>query len=412
MDNRGNKILIFNCWWERINYGAVLTAYALQAFISESLKCDNKLIYNPPQYNKYFKKFKAFDNFKNKYLNGTHEITTLKQLFDLNNAYNIFITGSDQVFRYPFLKNIINGYEQYFLDFASIHSKKISIAASFGIKKSEFLRETTPLIREKIRRSLKTFDFISVREKDGVEICKDLFNVNAQWIIDPVFWLNPERYNTISQDSDLDCTDKIVSYFFHKTKRDKDVFKDIGKKFGAKIVELYMSDRSIEDWLKAIKTSKLFITNSFHGVCFAILFNKPFICVVNSKSGISRYESLFEMLGIRNQCIYSLSEILEKDCIFKVNYNEVNKNINTEAKKGQEFLIAAIDSQIECSEQKIDNKIKILENKICELEDKLTLKHLFIKTIWKIWVEIFHCLPTVVQNIIQNARRCFVKNRK
>ena len=218
MGNKENKILIFNCWWERINYGAVLTAYALQAFISESLKCDNKLIYNPPQYNKYFKKFKAFDNFKNKYLNGTHEITTLKQLFDLNNAYNIFITGSDQVFRYPFLKNIINGYEQYFLDFASIHSKKISIAASFGIKKSEFLRETTPLIREKIRRSLKTFDFISVREKDGVEICKDLFNVNAQWIIDPVFWLNPERYNTISQDSDLDCTDKIVSYFFIKQK--------------------------------------------------------------------------------------------------------------------------------------------------------------------------------------------------
>ena len=412
MGNKENKILIFNCWWERTNYGAVLTAYALQTFISETLKYDNKLIYNPPQYNKYFKKFKAFDFFKDKYLKCTSEITTLKQLFDLNNNYNIFITGSDQVFRYPFLKDINNGYNQYLLDFASINSKKISIAASFGIKKIEFLSETTPLIREKMKRSLKTFDFISVREKDGVEICNDLFKIYAKCIIDPVFWLEPDHYNTISQESDFDCSDKIVSYFFHKTKKDKACFKNIEKKYGMKIIELYLSDRKIEDWLKAIKTSKLFITNSFHGVCFAILFNKPFICVVNSKSGISRYESLFEMLDIKNQCIYSLSEILEKDCIFKVNYNEVNKNINTEVKKGQNFLIEAIDSKIECSEQKIDNKIKILENQICELEDKLTLKKLFIKTLWEIWVNIFHCFPSIIQDIIRNIRRNVVKNRK
>ena len=64
---------------------------------------------------------------------------------------------------------------------------------------------------------------------------------------------------------------------------------------GEKTFELMGSNETVENWLNAIQSCKLFVTNSFHGVCFALIFNKPFICIVNSETGGARYNSLFEI---------------------------------------------------------------------------------------------------------------------
>ena len=154
----------------------------------------------------------------------------------------------------------------------------------------------------------------------------------------------------------------------------------------------------------AIKNCRLFITNSFHGVCFAIIFNKPFICVVNSVSGISRYESLFEKLGIANQCIYSSDKILGNDCIFKVDYENVNNIIKQEVMVAQNLLVNAINDKTVITEEKINNKIKMLEDKIVELDEKYILKYLLKQKLWDIWCDIFYLLPNFIQVIIKNCR--------
>ena len=69
-----------------------------------------------------------FINFRKKYLNLTTEVRTKDELNILNEEFDIFITGSDQVWNY----NITDGDMTYLLDFADIE-KRNSYAASFGI---------------------------------------------------------------------------------------------------------------------------------------------------------------------------------------------------------------------------------------------------------------------------------------
>lgn len=55
---------------------------------------------------------------------------------------------------------------------------------------------------------------------------------------------------------------------------------------------------SIEQWLRAFRDSKFVVTDSFHGLVFSILFNKPFFLFRNEFRGNERFDSLKELLGL------------------------------------------------------------------------------------------------------------------
>lgn len=397
-----NKTAIINYWWDTTNYGANLTAYAIQQILL-SLQMESKLINNiSGNFKKISKKIFALKTFEKEYLSVSDFINSYEDFKVLNDNFDNFLVGSDQVFR-PKTNGKDRNY-QYLLDFVNINKKKIAISASFGVDKEQFLKETPEKIIEKMKRALQTFDFISVREKSGIEICRNLFDVNAKWIIDPVFILNKTNYENLFENSKQDFKDKIISYVFNKKRKYIDVHKYLSKKYNVEVVDLFKNNEpqvSIEDWLKAIKECKLLITNSFHGMCFAIIFNKPFICIVNSETGITRYSSVFEMLEIENQCIENPLEIMKRDCIFKVDYEKVNANIEKQRQIGLEYLKKALEAPVCKQKEKLDAKIAFLEEKICEMEEELTLKNLIKKELWNKWLVIYHCyLPKFIKNII------------
>jgi len=397
-----NNIYITNYWWSN-NYGAVLTAYALQCVC----KCAGFSPYHIPTldkklHSKTLKNVPAFNKFWNDYLNIDYGVKNFETLFELNKKSNIFITGSDQVFR---LENDKTLYGQYILDFADINAKKTAFSASFGVDKEQFLKETSALNLEKMKNALKSFDFISVREKSGVEICKDVFGVEAQWIIDPVFAADKSEYDKIIQNSDTDYSDKIVCYILDCDKKYREAFKYLSDKYGKKVVETANSNITIENWLASIKNCELFITDSFHGMCFALIFNKPFICVSNKSRGSSRFDSVCEMLGIENQCISDINDVYKKDCIFKINYENVNKNIEYERGRALEFFKKTVETPVASSPAKIETRYKYLENCVKELERQNNLKYQIKKFLWDNWLVIFYHLPAAVQNIIIAAKR-------
>ena len=386
--NNKKNIYILNYWWAA-NYGANLTAFALNKLIENSVLVDNKDIVQ------YIceSKFSFHKNFEKKYLKFVDKFIT-----SINNEESIYITGSDQVFRPNINKNISS---DYFLDFVNSNSKKISVSASFGVNKELFLKENSSEVIEQIKKSLQTFDFISVRETSGIEICKEVLGVSAEWIIDPVFILDKDRYSELLHNSTKDYSNKIVSYMINSY---------VGNYHGEKTVELFKSNESVENWLNAIKTCKLFITNSFHGVCFAIIFNKPFVCIVNSETGGARYNSLFEMLGIENQCISDINEIYEKDCIFNFDWNWVNEQINYERQRGLEFLQKALDAPVGKQKEKEEVRTIYLEEKVIKLEQQANLKYQLKKELWNLWLVIWHkYLPEPIKTIIRLARNKYVR---
>lgn len=389
------EVKILNYWWAS-NYGANLTAFALNEIIKQ-------LDYNPINVDNSDWKQQLSDSiytfakdFFCKYLNPSKRYINLSDFLLSSFSKEIYIVGSDQVFR-PNLNNRIS--ETFLLDYVNINAKKIAFSASFGKDKECFYKETSLEQIEKMKNALTTFDFISVREKSGIEICKDIFNIEAELIVDPVFILNKSIYNKLTDEATNNFSKKIISYFINEENK-------IKKYKNTNVIPLARTNVSVENWLCAIKNCELLITDSFHGVCFSIIFNKPFICIVNSSSGSTRYDSLFEILGIKNQCINNINEIYERDCIFKIDYDLVNKRIEEERRRGLDFLKKALETPVQVTQEKMDARMKFLENKVFELEQQSTLKNQLKKELWTLWLIIFHkYLPVPIKNIIRFMRR-------
>lgn len=390
---------ILNFWWVP-NYGALLTAYALQNVL-KNLGHSSILIDNSSKFDHL-----ACDNFavnfSTNYLDKTKMISKFSDYININDNFPVMITGSDQI-----LRPIATGERlfQYLQGFVDVTSKKITFAASFAVDKKRFLMETDVNVIKKMKILMQSFDFVSVREKSGVDICKDLFDVDAEWIIDPVFILNKDIYSNLMTNSTKDYSDRIVSYVLDTNKDYDKAYKYLNTKYGKKIEKIAYSNILVENWLQAIKSCKFLITDSYHGMCFAIIFNKPFICISNQKRGATRFESVLDMLDIENQCIESINAIYKKDCIFKINYEMVNQKIEEEAQKGLNFLKKAIDYPVDRKEEKYKAKVQFLENEIYELEKQATLKYQIKKELWNSWRIVYYkYLPKTIQKIIKFVR--------
>ena len=140
-------------------------------------------------------------------------------------------------------------------------------------------------------------------------------------------------------------------------------------------------------------------------MCFAIIFNKPFIAISNGTNSNTRFESLLEMLDIENRCINDIKEISTTDCIFNPNYEKVNKLIDIERKKGLAFLEKVLRSPHKISSQMISTRTKFLEILIEEFKQQANLKYQIKKELWNLWLIIFHkYLPEPVKDIIRKIR--------
>ena len=187
--NKNNKVFIQNFWYAN-NYGAVLTAFALYKLI-EVLGYDVSLI---DISNKRDKQKDIFHNFITKYCNITKhiEIKNILDLESINIKNATYVLGSDQVLRPFYLGSTL---EYFLFNYVNRNSKKIAFSASFGVDKNKFIAETSKQNLELIKQALSSFDFISTREESGVKICKEVFDTDANWTIDPVFILNSSIYD-------------------------------------------------------------------------------------------------------------------------------------------------------------------------------------------------------------------------
>lgn len=394
--NTQNKIYIQNFWYEN-NYGACLTAYALYQ-MCVSLGYDTYLIDNGStgQHLSFL-----FGKFFNKYCKVTKQIKSYTDLKDINNENNIFIVGSDQVFRPKIAKKQLDA---FLLNPINIKSKKIAFSASFGVDKDKFAEETSTKDIAKINNGLKCFDSISCREISGVQICKDLFNTDAELIIDPVFSIEKTEYLNLTKNVKENYKNKIVSYMFNKNNSHKKVEQFLSNKYKKEVIELADSNLSIESWLTAIKDCEFLITNSYHGTCFAIIFNKPFICLSAEMNGSARFDSLFEILSIKPILIKSIDEIYKAKCINYPDYDAISNKIKSESKKGIEYLKYAINAPKCITENSLMAKVSALENLILDIEQNNNLRNQIKRYLWEKWLDIFYHLPKPIQHILQNLR--------
>lgn len=259
--------------------------------------------------------------------------------------FDVIIVGSDQPWNPDCIKTM--GY-YFYLDWVSPVVKKYAYAVSYG--KDYFPASEKEI--DDIKTILGTYEAVSVREKSGIAISKNLFGIVAQLCLDPTLLLSAIEYDSLIVDKQL-SNDYICKFFLDQTPEKYRFVSAIAEKEHLKIIDnnppmpnnkvqrYFYRRRSISQWLRNIRDSKYVITDSFHGTVFSLLFHKRFISINNIKRGSARFESLLSVTGqldrlqgIDNNEIGTAYSILKKE----IDYSKVDAIIRNMKMASLSFL--------------------------------------------------------------------------
>ena len=355
-------------WTHFCNYGTVLQAFALQKYLqnegedAEVIDYIGKLpIYEKLKPRKLFgiikrklkrsaskesmsRKHKVFDLFVKKNIKKSIHCSNKSDLERLNNVYDIFICGSDQIW---------NTYcPYYYLDFVNKDKTIAAYAPSFGrsiIKDNKIKR----------RSLLNRFDFLSVREENAVSIVKQLTKnqkKDVSVVCDPTLLLEKDDWKKLL--SQGECNNKyIFCYMLGDNENNIKLVEYIAKVKNLKVKYLLGNSESNEEilspeeFLNMIWNAEYICTDSFHGIMFSLIFNKQFFALkrfadINKISQNSRVYSILNKLNLKNRIICSeidINNLLDEE----IDYSKVGVLLQEYAINSKEYLSKIINKDKE-----------------------------------------------------------------
>lgn len=259
----------------------------------------------------------------------------------MSKLYDAVIVGSDQTWRPRNVPNVMD----YWLDFASdLHMKKLAYAASFGVDVWEYTKEQT----ERCKFLSRQFDGLSTREISGVDLCKKYLDIDALHVLDPTMLWDNEFYTEFASKHYLE-EGHCQCYFLDQSPEKQAIADKIAQIKKLKINYINtrtedpkapLKDRiapSIEHWLAGFYYGEFIVVDSFHAMVFAIIFQKPFVVIGNRRRGMSRFESLLGLLGLKERLVTENTfdeALLEK----QIDWTEVTNQLNRMRKTSVDFI--------------------------------------------------------------------------
>lgn len=354
------------------NYGGIIQAYALHTVLKDAGH-DVKLIYKPfrrrdvslvekvkrvirkaiGRYDGYIcyesninawlpEMTKNVNVFIDKYIERTPAISAYSDLRE--DDFDAIVVGSDQVWRAGMFQDDIQDAYLGFADNWSI--RRIAYAPSFGADRVLY----TPQQISQCGRLLKTFDAVSVRERNAVKMCKDIFAVDASLVCDPTLLLDSSKYIQLIKESEVKKHEgRLFAYILDSTFEKKNMVDYIAAEMHTTSFSVNSFDdnvkcdiekrvaQPVESWLRGFYDADYVITDSFHACVFSIIFKKPFAVVVNKGRGSSRFSSLLSILGLEDRIIETLEDYKQLSAI---DYDEVYRKLSVFRQSSLEFLNA------------------------------------------------------------------------
>lgn len=320
---------------DSLNWGAQLQAFALKAAIDEQHGFEAQQIdHRDLNINLYrkgkspkiiinniaaFMHKKAFYlrvertlSFRKNFLSMTEPCRNSNDMLKLNDEFELFITGSDQVWNTSLGINT-----NFYLDFVTENFKKCAYAASFGVTSvaTQFVPE--------VRRRLLNYRYITVRETAGKEILKNVCDREVSCVCDPVFLRTAEQW-----EKEIICASKATIpaspyIFVYSTDISSEFLKmvyGIKKKYklplisvtwmpGAKVIK----DAGPAEFIDYVRNAELVVTTSFHAVAFSTIFHRKLAVMPHKITGNRIYDILKRLGGesqiVRNPVQANITEI-------------------------------------------------------------------------------------------------------
>ncbi len=355
-------IITFHCSY---NYGSALQAFALKTLLKKKKYDVNiinfiykkdfeqyrlfrtKLYYKNPKafisdilfYNKNKIRKDNFELFAKKYFNLTQKkYYNYKDMKELNDEFDIFICGSDQIWNLDCTQGVEPA---YFLKFANKDKLKIAYAPSLAHVK--FARDYDT----DLKKAIKDLDYISIREESTLPLIQSLIEKKIEIVLDPTLLLDAEDYKSLEKKQIIDKK-YIFVYMLEYNINLVNYCNNLSKKFNIEVV--YIANKKFNGlkginifgigpdmFLEYIKNAEYIITNSFHATVFSIIFNKKFVTFLTEKSS-SRMYDLLKKLEVSER-IYKQGFDIKQD----INYLQVKQNLNKMRESSLKFLNKALN---------------------------------------------------------------------
>lgn len=312
------------------NNGSFLQAYALQKFLNthfpdvendiidfqseaqsqqyaifrkiHSKKDIIRNVISVGHYSALSKRTKTFSRMREQYLQMTRRCTTVEEVLDIANKYDLVIAGSDQIWNTA----ARDFSEVYFLPGIS---KKSTYAISCGSHLNE-------VDVDKICNVMMSFENVSVREYNAKMFLEEHSERNIEMVLDPTFLLDKEDYADLYQKERI-IKEKYI--FLYTINYNDDALKQavcLSQKLGGKIITPFTGYSAIkaskygikvlwdvapDAFLNLIENAECVCSNSFHGIAFSIIFKKNFYRI-GSVDQIGRIKNDDRIDSILNLC--------------------------------------------------------------------------------------------------------------
>ena len=254
---------------------------------------------------------------------------------------DIYCTGSDQTWNTVCQGGIPKA---FFLDFVPEGKKKISFAASFGIK--ELPEEEIP----EIKKLLNKYSAISVREQSGVDILNQQLGIASTLVLDPTLTVPCSVWNDLSTPRKYK-EDYLLAYQLNRSSKFTKYMQNFAREKGLKIILIRarkergikncecLTSVSPQEWLSLINYAKYVLTDSFHCTAYCLLFHKQFIDILPPNYS-DRVVNILRETNLTNRIVTDYSDFSIGDK--SINYKVIDAWLDNEREKTIAFLKNAL----------------------------------------------------------------------
>lgn len=287
-------------------------------------------------------KFEEF--YSNNFKLSNQKYTDSLQLCANPPMYDGYVVGSDQTWN-PY---VANNPEAFYLTFVQNDKRKGCYAPSIGISR------LTEIHRNKFKKMLSGFRFLSCRESVGAELLSDALGRPVVSVLDPTLLLNQNDWIRVCLQKEIN-TPYILTYFLGDVKEHREFVRKLSIKTGLCVKSIPVSYLDInnssfekewvgpEGFISLIKNAKYVCTDSFHGTVFSINFGVNFYSFCKRQddaktSDNSRLYSVLKFFGLSNRLVSKQNEDAVLNELSDINYDDVFNILEAERLKSVSYL--------------------------------------------------------------------------
>lgn len=261
-------------------------------------------------------KLSLIEKFVNKEIKESRRYSSFEEIHSNPPQYDIYISGSDQIWNWRTMR----GDSTFMLDFVPDGKKKIAYSSSFSIN---YIPEH---LKDMYKELLSKFSAISVREKNGSRLVKELIGQEAPVVLDPSLLLDKAHWLRLAAKAkwkqkmpDRFILSYTLGYTYDPKPAMAKLLERLQKSYQCPVVALGTNNElfkgevlsmskaqgiGVYEFLWLISHATVVASSSFHGTAFALNMGVPLISLVEKENQEDdRIPSFLKSVGLEKNLV-------------------------------------------------------------------------------------------------------------